>query len=157
MREKKSDYGKIVLMTLLGGLAGTLPYLLVNFFLKTTVGPLYLLTGFAAYSFYLYYIDQRKRNKLYPLFTKIGILISVFLTQIVFFSFDPQFTEKARGAFYVKAYKIIKNNYKIILIAIALYFIIAVLGELLTYYIFKLLNIKPINEEHKKKNVRKKF
>lgn len=154
---QKPNYGKIILMSFLGGLAGTLPYLVVNFVLKTTVGLLYLLTGFAAHSFYLYYIDHRKRTKLFPLFSVIGIFLSVILSQLVFFSFDPQFTAKAEGVFYVKALNILKYNITTVLIAIILYFLIALLGELITYFVFKALKIKPIYEERRKRNVRKKF
>ena len=159
MNESKSKiYAKIILFAFIGGFGGAIPYLALNFFTNTLIGPLYLLVGFSAYSLYLYFVDQREKNALYMLFVILGILLSIVFSQTIFFSFDPNFTNGLAGNAFDKATKIISNNLMIYFTAIGLYFIISLLGLLITYILFKMLKISsPTNKERMKKNARKKF
>lgn len=150
-------YGQILFFSFLGGLGGAIPFLVVSFFLYFRCSPLYLLAGFSAYSLYLYFVDREKKNKLYMMFVILGILLSVIISQIIYFSFNPNFTKLASGSFIDKGVDIITENLTIFGLAIAIYFIISLIGLLITYFIFKKLKFDiPSYKEYRKKNVRKK-
>jgi uncharacterized membrane protein YwzB len=151
------NYGQILLYSFLGGLGGAIPFLAINFFAKTLIGPLYLLVGFSAYSLYLFFVDKRDKKALNLLFVIIGILMSVVISQLIFFSFDPTFTKQASGNVIDKAVEILSNSLSMYLLAVGLYFILSLIGLLITYYVFKFLKYdKVVYKEYRKRNARKK-
>ncbi|NLN03971.1 MAG: hypothetical protein GX166_04010 [Clostridiaceae bacterium] len=151
------NYGQILLYSFLGGLGGAIPYLAINFFAKTLIGPLYLLVGFSAYSLYLFFVDNRAKKTANMVFVILGILMSVIISQLIFFSFDPSFTKQASGNVIEKAAEIMSNSFMMYLLAVGLYFILSLIGLLITYYVFKLLKYdKIVYKEYRKRNARKK-
>ena len=151
------NYGQILLYSFLGGLGGAIPYLAINFFAKTLIGPLYLLVGFSAYSLYLFFVDNRAKKTANMVFVILGILMSVIISQLIFFSFDPSFTNQASGNVIDKAAEIMSNSFMMYLLAVGLYFILSLIGLLITYYVFKLLKYdKIVYKEYRKRNARKK-
>lgn len=142
---KVSKHLHVLGISLLGGIGGALPFILIGFYLNTVIGPLYLLAGFASYTFYLYFCDFSVKTKVYPLFMHLGNFIAIIISQIIFFSFDPSFTSQASGSWYEKASLIIKNSIPMMLMAIGLYYILSLLGSLITYIIYRILKIKPRN------------
>lgn len=143
---KISKHLYVLGISLLGGIGGSIPFVFVAFYLNIVIGPLYLLAGFASYTFYLYFSDFSAKTKIYPLFMQLGNFLAIGISQLVFFAFDPSFTSQASGQWQEKASMILSNSIPQILMAISLYFIISLIGSLITYIIYRILKIYPRNK-----------
>ena len=156
-KHNTNEYFRVILTSLFGGISGSIPFLALVFFKGLTASPFYLLAGIASYLFCIYFNKEYSSNKKNIIFVILGLLISVTLTQIIGFAFDPAFTKQITGnkPIYEKSAIILINNYKILLLAILIYFIIALVGLVATYVIVKVTGVNDTNGRNKK-NARKK-